>query len=121
MLRVALLRQLRCQHAVTAGAYFTHTSTELPSASLRKCAVQGAASLRQLRCHAPCATCAVCPNKTNMAATLPQHCFLTVVWLDLKSVFYTRGRTRPSDVHPVAIALANGSDTYIYFRYVGAT
>jgi len=120
MLRVALLRQLRCQHAVTAGAYFTHTSTELPSASLRKCAVQG------------CAVCCVrrvlkqneygALRRSYAASTeLPQHCFLTVVWLDLKSVFYTRGRTRPSDVHPVAIALANGSDTYIYFRYVGAT
>jgi len=96
-------------------------STELPSASLRKCAVQG--------CAVCCVRRVLKQNEYGngvaaaklMAATLPQHCYLTVVWLDLKSVFYTRGRTRPSDVHPVAIALANGSDTYIYFRYVGAT
>ena len=63
-----------------------------------------------------------CGSEAAMCrAPKTKRVFSTVVWLDLKSVFYTRGRTCPSNVHPVAIALANGSGTYIYFRYVGAT
>ena len=84
-----------CEHTVTAGAYFTH------EALLRKCAVQGCAVCRVRRAL-----------KRKEYGAAPQHCcFSFIIWLNIKAVFYTRCRTRPSDMHPVAIMFEHGGGT----------